>query len=128
MPDPLFISLFYLCEPPEPHPTESQRERYGLTVTQTIYIWLGIAGLIGCIAGAAIFLVFKILTSALHIDGAADHKARAKGRTIREYRATRREKREISMESSSGPTVVRLAGPRRHGLSSQAIIEEESDF
>jgi hypothetical protein len=73
--------------------------------------------------------VFKILTAALHIDGDAELKAaRNKGRTIREYRATRRERKGTSTEDSSGPTVVRLAGPRRHGLSSQAIVEEESDF
>ncbi|KAF2680567.1 hypothetical protein K458DRAFT_311254 [Lentithecium fluviatile CBS 122367] len=95
---------------------------------ETIYIWLGIAGLIGCMSGAAIFLIFKVLTSALNIDGAAESKARAEGRTIIEYRAARREKEEASAEISLGPAVVRLAGPRRRGLTSQAIMEEESEF
>ena len=72
--------------------------------------------------------MFKVLTSALNIDGAAEHKARAKGRTVREYRAARRVKKGPPAESSTGPTVVRLAGPRRHNLSSQAILEEELEF
>ncbi|KAJ4302734.1 hypothetical protein N0V90_001624 [Kalmusia sp. IMI 367209] len=95
---------------------------------ETIYIWLGVASLIGCITGAVLFLLFKFLSSALDIDGAAGANSRPKGKTIKEFRTARRMKKEPPSESSSGPTVIEAAAARRRGISSQAILEEESEY
>lgn len=95
---------------------------------QTMYIWLGVAGLLGCIMGGILFLVFRVLASAFNIDATADAKAHAKYRTMKDRGSrTRREWIDMS-ESSSGPTVAMVPAPRRRGLSSQAIMEEESEF
>ena len=56
-----------------------------------------------------------------------------RGRTTAEYRSARREKREEESGLSSTPVtpavLKKMSGPRRRGLLSQAIIEEEdSDF
>lgn len=88
------------------------------------------------------FLIFKFLSSTLNIDGTIPPKSAELGRTPAEFRAARREKKEEdqvpghsvdqSMEPSpvSTPAIIRkIDGPRRKGLLSQAIIEEEdSDF
>jgi hypothetical protein len=96
---------------------------------QTLYVFLGTAGLIGCLTGGIIFTVYKFLSSSLNIDGTI---AREKGRTTAGYRAQRRVKREDMVDHSPRATPVvlkKVAGPRRRGLLSQAIIEEEdSDF
>ncbi|KAF2253906.1 hypothetical protein BU26DRAFT_516174 [Trematosphaeria pertusa] len=99
---------------------------------ETIYIWLGIASLIGCVTGGALFLLFRILSSALNIDAAAaESKTRDRGRTAKEYRAARHERKRAAADgfsSSSSTAVHKAAKPDRRGLSSQTIIEEESEF
>ncbi|KAF1947134.1 hypothetical protein EJ02DRAFT_450099 [Clathrospora elynae] len=99
---------------------------------ETVYVYLGTAGLIGCITGTIFFIIFKFLSSSLNIDATIESPAREKGRTTAEYRTARREKREgmIDHLPSATPIVLKkVAGPRRRGLLSQAIIEEEdSDF
>jgi hypothetical protein len=99
-----------------------------LTHQQTLYIWVGVAGLIGCIAGTVLFLIFKFLTSAFSIDGTADAPARSDGRTVKEFRATRRVKKEPHTGSPSGRRVDKVAALRRRGLLSQPILEEESEY
>ncbi|KAF9733633.1 hypothetical protein PMIN01_07976 [Paraphaeosphaeria minitans] len=98
-----------------------------LTRQQTMYIWVGVAALIGCIAGTALFLVFKLLTSAFHIDGTAT-ASRTSGRTVKDFRATRRVKKEPHAGSPSGRRIDRVAALQRRRLSSQPILEEESEF
>lgn len=98
---------------------------------QTIYIYLGIAGLIGCITGAILHFSFSFLSSTFSIDTASETKALQKGRTAAEYRAGRRRRNEKPIGYSSTPTVVKKEGPfrKQRGLLSQTIIEEEdSDF
>ncbi|KAF1850843.1 uncharacterized protein K460DRAFT_273551 [Cucurbitaria berberidis CBS 394.84] len=99
---------------------------------ETIYIYLGTAGLIGCITGAILFTIFKILSSSLNIDATSVPETRDSGPTAAEYRAARRKKKDESMDYSPIATPVvlsKVATPRRRGLLSQAIIEEEdSDF
>ena len=99
---------------------------------QTLYVFLGTAGLIGCLAGAILFVVFRFLSSSLHLNAPILPEEPAKGRTAAEYRAARRVKKEEMMDYSPSTTPVvlkRVSGPRRRGLLSQAIIEEEdSDF
>ncbi|KAF1974646.1 hypothetical protein BU23DRAFT_97116 [Bimuria novae-zelandiae CBS 107.79] len=95
---------------------------------ETIYIWVGVAGLIGCIAGAGLFLLFTFITSVFKIDGAAEARSKAKGRTMKEFRAARRGKKEPHTQSPSGPRIDRVAALRRRGLTAQPILEEESEF
>ncbi|KAK7180839.1 uncharacterized protein CC84DRAFT_722455 [Paraphaeosphaeria sporulosa] len=94
---------------------------------ETIYIWVGVAGLIGCIAGTALFLLFKFLTSAFHIDGTGS-ASRTSGRTVKEFRATRRVKKEPYTSSPSGRRIDKVAALRKGVLSSQPILEEESEY
>lgn len=100
---------------------------------QTLYIYLGTAGLIGCMTGAVVYVLFKALSSSLNLDSAP----RKPGRTVAEFRVEQRSKghrvkKEKSPDVTPTPTPVilkRVPGPRRQGLLSQAIIEEEdSDF
>ena len=102
------------------------------TTPQTLYIYLGTAGLIGCITGTILFIIFKLLSSSLNIDATIVPERGAHGPTTAEYRAARRQKREDSVDHSpiATPVVLRKGTlPRRRGLLSQAIIEEEeSDF
>jgi hypothetical protein len=95
---------------------------------QTVYVFLGTAGLIGCLTGAILFAIFKVLSSSLSIDQTVVPQPREKGRTAAEFRAARHVKREeIIVHSPTATPVVlkKVAGPRRRGLLSQAIIEEE---
>lgn len=96
---------------------------------QTIYIWVGVAGLIGCVAGSVLFLLFNLLTSALNIDRTADDApSTANGRTVKDFRATRRVKKELHTGTPSVRRIDKVAVLRRRGLSSQPILEEESEF
>ncbi|KAF7672659.1 hypothetical protein GT037_009160, partial [Alternaria burnsii] len=99
---------------------------------ETLYVYLGTASLIGCITGAVLFVIFRFLSSTLKIDAPVVPREPEKGRTAAEYRAARRVKKEDSIDHSPSATPVvlkKVAGPRRRGLLSQAIIEEEdSDF
>jgi hypothetical protein len=93
---------------------------------QTLYIYLGTAGLIGCLMGGILFILFKSVSSSLHLDKPV---VRNQGRTAAEYRSARRKKEEslhhLPVET---PAVLKKAEGRK-GLLSQAIIEEEdSDF
>ncbi|ORX97945.1 hypothetical protein BCR34DRAFT_496483 [Clohesyomyces aquaticus] len=96
---------------------------------ETIYIYLGIAGLIGCITGAILFLSINILSSMLRIDARAGTQPRHEhaGRTAAEFRATRRKRMEDTRENRSTPPVARISGPSqgRRGVGSQAILKEE---
>lgn len=99
---------------------------------QTLYIYLGTAGLIGCLTGAILFIIFKVLASTLNIDPTGAPKAREKGRTTAEYRAARRVKKEdLSPHSPIATPIVfkKANASQRRGLLSQAIMEEEdSDY
>lgn len=99
---------------------------------KTLYVYFGTASLIGCITGTIIFVIFRFLSSTLKIDAPIVPKEPEQGRTAAEYRAARRVKREEPIDHSPSATPVvlkKVAGPRRRGLLSQAIIEEEdSDF
>lgn len=100
---------------------------------ETIYIYLGIATLIGFLAGAVLYLSFNFLTSTLRIDSsrsisALESKTRRKPRTTVEYRADRDKRKGIVPVPS---TTLRgdMASQRQRGLLAQTIIEEEdSDF
>ncbi|KAF2630366.1 hypothetical protein BU25DRAFT_256988 [Macroventuria anomochaeta] len=97
---------------------------------ETLYIYLGTAGLIGCMTGAVLYFIFKFLSSSLSIDATSRVKPR-KGRTTAEFRSARREKQDRILASMPPTQVVldKASRRRRHGLLSQTIVEEEdSDF
>lgn len=99
-----------------------------LTHQQAIYIWVGVAALVGSIAGVVLFLVFKFIASALKIDGTTITPAKAPCRTVQDFRATRRMKKEPHSGSPSGPRIDKVAAMRRRGLSSHPILEDEFEF
>ncbi|KAJ4335904.1 hypothetical protein N0V87_005760 [Didymella glomerata] len=97
---------------------------------ETLYIYLGTAGLIGCMTGAILYFIFRFLSSSLSIDAGSKEKPR-KGRTTAEFRAARREKQDqVLTRSLPIPVVVdKVSGRRGRGLLSQTIVEEDdSDF
>ncbi|KAH6622211.1 hypothetical protein C7974DRAFT_414869 [Boeremia exigua] len=94
---------------------------------ETLYIYLGTAGLIGCMTGAVLYFIFKFLSSTLSIDAASKPPAR-RARTTAEFRTAQREKREkLSpvLQSPNRVAVDRTPSSRRRGLLSQTIVEEE---
>jgi hypothetical protein len=87
---------------------------------------------VGCITGGILFIIFKFVSSSLNIDKTIVSQPSDKGRTAAEYRSARRERASRPIDDSPDPSPVvlkKVAEPRRRGLLSQAIIEEEdSDF
>jgi hypothetical protein len=114
-----------------------QLKYHAETHEQTIWIYLGIAGLIGLATGAVLHLTFNLISSTLRIDSVAEaeRKARFNGRTPAQFRAARR-KKHAALESQSPdypstPTMVNkgFGSRRQRGLLSQTIMEEQdSDF
>jgi hypothetical protein len=103
---------------------------------QTLYIYLGTATLIGCLTGGILFAIFNFVSSTLNIDQPRSSPPK-QGRTAAEFKAARRERQQ---KAAAFPTVVlekpptpvlseKLSTPRRRGLLSQTIDEEEdSDY
>ncbi|OCL05031.1 hypothetical protein AOQ84DRAFT_391129 [Glonium stellatum] len=97
---------------------------------ETIYIYLGIAGLVGFVAGGFIHLCFNFLSSALNINSTAGDTQK-NGRTAVSYRAERRKKKMLSLDYSLNPLLPKAeeAIQPQRGVLTQTIIEEEdSDF
>ncbi|KZM19505.1 uncharacterized protein EKO05_0003004 [Ascochyta rabiei] len=97
---------------------------------ETIYIYLGTAGLIGCMTGAILYLIFSFLSSSLSIDTASQANP-PKRRTTADFRAARRHKQEPTLDPAppTQPVLDKAPGPRRRGLLSQTIVDEDdSDF
>ena len=95
---------------------------------QTIYVWVGVAGLIGCITGSVLFLVYRFAVSVLKIDGGTVDKSNMGRRTMKEFRAARRGKKEQGTGTPSGTRVDKVAALRGRGLMTQPLVEEESEF
>lgn len=95
-------------------------------------MFLGTAGLVGCVTGAVVFLIFKVASSTLKIDVALVPQTDAMGRTAAEYRVKKRAEKTESKARSPGHTPVilkKVPRSRQRGLLSQAVAEEEeSDF
>ncbi|KAL6706660.1 hypothetical protein ACN47E_005202 [Coniothyrium glycines] len=100
---------------------------------ETLYVFLGTAGLVGCMTGAIVFLIFRALSSSLKIHTAAIlPQPSDSGRTAAEYRSSRRPMNQASLTPApqTDPTALPKAPilPRRR-LFSQAIVEQDdSDF
>ncbi|OSS43667.1 hypothetical protein B5807_11561 [Epicoccum nigrum] len=94
---------------------------------ETLYIYLGIAALIGCLAGAVLHFIFNLLSSSISNQPTPKPKPR-ETRTTAEFRSQQRGKREERLSGHSGPSRVIVARPpasKRSGLLSQSIVEEE---
>ncbi|KAJ4982670.1 hypothetical protein SVAN01_11843 [Stagonosporopsis vannaccii] len=94
---------------------------------ETLYIYLGTAGLIGCMTGAVLYFIARFLSSSLSIDAPSKITPR-RARTTAEFRTAQREKREHLSPAQPGPSRVildRAPSSRRRGLLSQTIVEEE---
>jgi hypothetical protein len=87
---------------------------------QRIYIYLGIAALIGCFAGAILHLSSTYLASALGIDTVPSIASRRKGRTVAEYRSSKRKARG----ERSAPLSVNA---KEGGSRRKAEVEEEEE-
>lgn len=102
---------------------------------ETLYIYLGIAALIGFLAGGILYIAFNFLASTLRIDASSVHSDAVtqakmrKARSTAEYRADRSRRKEIAAPSSPNTLRGEMAVRRQRGLLAQTIIEEEdSDF
>jgi hypothetical protein len=99
-----------------------------LIVSETVYIYLGTAALIGCLTGGVVFIFFKLLSSSLHIDSAPLPQPRDRSRTTAEFRAASRKKKEGPFDPMEYPLVStaavldKVVGSRRKGLLLQAIV------
>ncbi|KAF2999204.1 hypothetical protein E8E13_000128 [Curvularia kusanoi] len=94
---------------------------------ETLYIYLGTAGLIGCMTGAVLYFIFNLLSSSLSSHATSNPKPR-RSRTAAEFRTEQREKREERLSDYSGPSRViseRTPASKRRDLLSQSIAEEE---
>ncbi|KAF2811486.1 uncharacterized protein BDZ99DRAFT_440359 [Mytilinidion resinicola] len=96
---------------------------------ETIYIYLGVAGVIGSITGLILFACFNFLSALLRID-AAPEDTQAKGMTAASYRAARRRKQAIQPIYPLSPTVLKeeVTGPHRNLLAQTIVEEEDSDL
>lgn len=87
---------------------------------QRIYIYLSIAALIGCFAGAILHLSFSYLTSTLGLDAVPGHRTSEKGPTVAEHRST---KRRARAGESGYPSIDAKPGVSRR----KANVEEDKD-
>ncbi|KAF2490495.1 hypothetical protein BU16DRAFT_543814 [Lophium mytilinum] len=96
---------------------------------ETLYIYLGVAGLVGSITGLILFTCFNFLSTILRIDAATEDK-QAQGMTAASYRAARRRKQAIQPAYPLSPTVLKeeVTGPHRNLLAQTIVEEEDSDL
>lgn len=113
---------------------------------QTLYIYLGVAAIVGIFFGMAMAYVYGSLASVFLLDSAAETPSL---RTAKEYRESRRKQKPtvdvrlmsptlpLSPNGSGGtrspvhlslPDGTRTKGRRSKGFLDQAIMEEDSDF
>lgn len=94
---------------------------------QTLYIYLGTAGIIGCLTGAVLYFIFNLLSPSISNQPTPKPKPR-ETRTTADFRNQQRGKREERLSGHSGSSRVIVARPpasKRSGLLSQSIVEEE---
>lgn len=101
-----------------------------LTLPKTLYIYLGIAGLVGIAFGLGLHFLYGLLHSTLRLGS----KPRVWGPTAKEHRAAWRNKKAAkeaneSLMYSPSTAMDDISPKRRRGLLSQTIHEEiDSDF
>lgn len=94
---------------------------------ETLYTYLGTAGLIGCLTGAVLYFIFNLLSSSIINQPTPKPKPR-ETRTAAEFKSQQSGKREERLSGRSGPSRVIVARPpasKRSDLLSQSIVEEE---
>ncbi|KAF2142951.1 uncharacterized protein K452DRAFT_286586 [Aplosporella prunicola CBS 121167] len=99
-----------------------------LAKLETLYVYLGVAGIVGIIAGCILYFFSSFIQSALNLES----PDRPVGRTPAEYRAARQKRK--SMQDYNDPAVsignfkpMRQSGVlRQRNLLSQTILEEDT--
>ena len=91
-----------------------------LSHSQTLYIYLGTAGLIGCMTGAVDFVLFKFVSSSLNLDPATLARPRDRNRTTADFRVEQREKKK-RVKKVSTPRLVPASVPDPSVKASQAV-------
>ncbi|KAI9661760.1 MAG: hypothetical protein M1821_008999 [Bathelium mastoideum] len=99
---------------------------------ETLYIYIGVASLVGIATGTVIYGILQILSSALHLESEESTPEMPK-RTVASYRAARRKRKEQNSIGTASPPVYITKSEREGstplGLLSQTILEEnDSDF
>lgn len=101
-----------------------------LTTLQTLYIYLGVAGLVGIGFGLGLHFFYGFLHSTFHLG----HDVQVRGPTAKEHRAAWRQKQaaKVALDPLMTASPIRAddSSPRgRRGLMSQTIHEEiDSDY
>ncbi|KAL1642051.1 hypothetical protein SLS58_005639 [Diplodia intermedia] len=97
-----------------------------LAKLETLYVYLGVAGIVGVTTGGMLYLSFSVLKTALNLDSHEEFS----GATAAEYRAARRKKKASQRNigaSVSTDSSGRLRGnvpSKKRDLLSQTILEE----
>ncbi|KAF2744439.1 hypothetical protein M011DRAFT_384810, partial [Sporormia fimetaria CBS 119925] len=86
---------------------------------ETLYIYLGIAALIGCGTGALLFLVFNSLSSALMIGSVAEAQITQKESIVTRYRSRERRAKQPILTSALHTQ------PAPKGMFSTAFAEDD---
>jgi hypothetical protein len=94
---------------------------------ETIYIYLGIAALVGILAGAVLHLCFGLITSALRIDAASETQKEKIKLGSRKSGNDKKKVRSLDLPSSRA-IFKRKEAVSQARLFSQAIMEEDSEF
>ena len=91
-----------------------------LTTSQTLYIFFGVAALVGIVTGTGLHYASGFMASVLNIDSRAEER---QVRSVAEYRAKRQEKRKKEARSPVLPEIG-LSQPKPGG----AMREEYSEW
>ncbi|GME53702.1 hypothetical protein GTA08_BOTSDO09251 [Neofusicoccum parvum] len=102
-----------------------------LAKLETLYVYLGVAGIVGVTAGGILYFSFSVLKSAFNLDSYDE----ISGVTAAEYRAARH-KKKAEQGYSGAPVLTDSPGHlkesgllKRRDLLSQTILEEDdSDY
>ncbi|KAF2272763.1 uncharacterized protein EI97DRAFT_436694 [Westerdykella ornata] len=90
---------------------------------ETLYIYVGIAGLIGCLVGVILHVIFNALSSTLAFNGAAEGR-RTRPSTVAEYRAGRQ---RATQEEPYGLSASAIQKRRARHKQSNRILRTIAD-
>ncbi|KAB2576488.1 hypothetical protein BFW01_g2868 [Lasiodiplodia theobromae] len=102
-----------------------------LAKLETLYVYLGVAGIVGVTTGGILYFSFSVLKSAFNLDSPEEFS----GATAAEYRAARRKKKAAQrnagapMPMDSSSQLREIPRSKRRDLLAQTILEEDdADF
>ncbi|KAI9714903.1 MAG: hypothetical protein M1820_000192 [Bogoriella megaspora] len=105
---------------------------YFLAQFETLYIYLGVASLVGLVTGVTVYVILQLISSVFGLY-AEEEKSELPKRTVASYRAARRKKKLGNVRDSIMSPVYLSRSEKESnthlGLLSQTILEEDdSDF